>query len=176
MHFEEAALRRIAAISQGLPYYAHLIGKHAAREAIRAQTLEIGVSHVRRAIELATEDSQQSVQQAYHDAIRSPQKGNLFSRVLLACAMATCDEMGYFNAAEVREPLRLITGRDYNIPNFAQHLREFSSPVRGEVLRVIGKSRRLSYHFQNPLMQPFVIMKGDIAGLLPNGFFDREIA
>lgn len=175
MTMEEAGLRRIAAISQGLPYYAHLLGKHAVRAALKEKTKHVTLDHIRRAVQQATTDAQASIQKAYQDAIRSPQKANLFAPVLLACAMADCDEMGYFKAADVREPLRQITGKDYDIPNFAQHLREFSSQVRGDILRVIGEKRRLSYHFRDPLMQPFIIMQGHLDGMLPDGFLDREI-
>lgn len=175
MSIEETALRRITAISQGLPHYAHLLGQHAARAAIAKSSMVVTASNVRDAVCSAAEDAQQSVQRAYQDAIRSPQKGNLFADVLLACSMATCDELGYFKAADVRGPMCEITGKDYDIPNFSQHLSEFASAKRGNILQVIGEKRRKSYHFRDPLIQPYVIMQGEISSRLPPGFYDRAI-
>ncbi len=172
MRITEPALRRITAISQGLPHYAHLLGQHATREALKQRSLDIGPEHVRSAIARATEDAQQSVQKAYHEGIRSAQKGSLFADVLLSCAMARCDELGYFKAQDVREPMCLVTGKQYDIPNFAQHLSDFSSEKRGRILHVVGEKRRLSYHFRDPLMQPFVLMQGEVTGRLPEDFFD----
>jgi Cdc6-like AAA superfamily ATPase len=175
MKFDREALSRITAISQGLPHYAHLLGLNASRVALRAKSLAINAEHVRAAIRQATNDAQQSVQSAYYDAIRSAQPGNLFADVLLACAIAEGDELGHFKAQDVRGPMRQITGKEYEIPNFAQHLHEFSSEKRGCILRSAGGKRRLSYHFKDPLMQPFVIMQGEISGRLPGGFFaERE--
>ncbi len=174
MVFDLPAVRRITAMSGGLPHYAHLLGLHSAREALNKHSLAIRLDHVRSGIKLATDAAQQSVQRAYHEAIRSAQKGNLFADVLLACAMAECDELGYFKAQDVRGPMCDITGKPYDIPNFAQHLSEFSGQKRGQILQVVGEKRRLSYHFRDPLMQPFVLMQGEVSGRLPEGFYSES--
>lgn len=171
MTFDAVAVRRITAISQGLPHYAHLLGLNASRVALRQTSLAMRAEHVHAAITQAANDAQQSVRRAYHEAIRSAQPGNLFADVLLACAIAHGDELGHFKAQDVRGPMRQITGKDYEIPNFAQHLHEFSSEKRGIILRSTGEKRRLSYHFRDPLMQPFVIMQGQMAGRLPENFY-----
>jgi hypothetical protein len=171
IQMDAAAISRVGAISGGLPHYAHLLGMHCAREAIKDQSLHITAAHVSNAVRRAAEDAQQSVQTAYHKAIRSSQRGNLFADVLLACAMAECDELGYFKAQDVRGPMCDITGKAYDIPNFARHLSEFSGEQRGRVLTVVGEARRRSYHFRDPLMQPYVLMQGEVSGRLPASFF-----
>jgi len=97
----------------------------------------------------------------------SPKKDNLFSDVLLSCAMAEPDELGYFAAADVREPMRTVTGKDYQIPSFSQHLKEFTEEKRGPILQKIGTPRRYRFRFINPLMQPYIIMKGVAGGKIP---------
>jgi Holliday junction resolvasome RuvABC ATP-dependent DNA helicase subunit len=170
---DESVVRRIAAISQGLPYYAHLLALHATREALKKSSTVVTDSHLRDASRRATDANLQTLEVEYHNAIRSPQQGNLFGDVLLACAMAKADELGYFMAADVRTPLAKIAGRLIAIPTFAQHLREFSGK-RGKILTVTGESRRLTYHFRNPLMQPFVLMQGEATGRLPADFAAEE--
>lgn len=172
MSFDEDAVRWITAISQGLPHYAHLLGLNAVRAALRKTSLRVTTEHVEAAIRQAAQDTQQSVQKAYVEAIRSAKPGNLFADVLLACAIADKDELGHFKAQDVRRPMQMITGRDYDIPNFAQHLSEFCSEKRGRILWASGEKRRRTYQFRDPLMQPFVIMHGALDHKLPKEFFD----
>jgi hypothetical protein len=112
------------------------------------------------AVRSALETSQQSIQSAWHKATVSARKDNLFGDVLLSCALAKTDDLGTFAAQDVRTPLRVVTSKQYEIPNFAQHLSEFSDAKRGNILKKIGESRRFRYRFTNPLMPPFVIMRG----------------
>jgi hypothetical protein len=87
--------------------------------------------------------------------------------VLLSCALAEVDDKGYVTAAAVRGPLRIIAGRpSLDIPNFSRHLKEMSEQRRGRVLVREGETRRLRYRFVNPLMRPYVIMRGVADGLL----------
>jgi hypothetical protein len=74
--------------------------------------------------------------------------------------------MGFFSAAAVRTPLRTLTDREYDIPNFAQHLKNFSEESRGAILFRTGETRRIRYRFTSPLHRPFIIMKGFKDGLL----------
>lgn len=169
MTIDPDALERIGRLSQGLPHYAQLLGLHATRVALDRQSLAVSDADVTQAIRNALEDAQHSVRRAYHDAIRSPRKDNLFADVLLACALAKTTELGFFAAQDVRGPMRAITGKNYEIPSFAQHLNEFSESKRGPLLQKAGESRRYMYRFINPLMQPFVIMQGVVAGRVPKG-------
>jgi hypothetical protein len=46
-------------------------------------------------------------------------------------------------------------------------LNEFSDKKRGRILRKIGERRRYRYRFSDPLMQPFVIMRGVVDDMIP---------
>ena len=61
-----------------------------------------------------------------------------------------------------------IMGRRYDIPSFAKHLNDFCDPARGRVLRKEGVKRKYRYRFRNPLMQPYVVMKGIIDDATPS--------
>lgn len=160
------SLSAVEVLSQGLPHYAHLIGLYAARNVVEAGKTDFSFEAVRTAIDEAVSNSQHSIQNLFHIATMSPRKDNLFADVLFACAMAQVDEMGYFAAQDVRDPIRQITGKEYGIPSFSQHLNEFTEDKRGPVLKKIGSPRRFRFRFLNPLMQPFVVMQGVKRGRL----------
>ncbi|MDB6032601.1 MAG: hypothetical protein JWM16_2939, partial [Verrucomicrobiales bacterium] len=108
---------------------------------------------------------------SYHYASSSP-LWNLYSDVLLSCALASTDDLGYFSAANVRTPMSEIMKRPYEIPAFAQHLNDFCGENRGKVLQKTGYPRRYRFRFVNPLMEPFVVMKGIASGLIKPTSFD----
>ena len=66
----------------------------------------------------------------------------------------------------------MITGKHYDIPAFAPHLKKFLEPERGSVLHREGEPRRYFYRFANPLLQPYVILDGLAEGLIA----DEQIA
>ena len=95
--------------------------------------------------------AQESVVSAYHRATFSTRE-TLYRQVLLACALAPGDDLGYFASGDVRRPLSAIMGRPYDIPAFSQHLNELSEGSRGPVLQKAGTSRKFRFRFINPLL------------------------
>jgi len=164
MSIDPDAMERITILSQGLPHYTHLLARDSTRGALAKGSLQITLEIVDNAIQKALEDAQQSIRSACHKATMSPRKNNLFADVLLACALAKTDDLGFFAAQDIREPMKQVTGKTYEIPSFAQHLNEFCDPKRGPILAKTGAKRRYRFRFVNPLMQPFVIMQGFAAG------------
>ncbi|MDR2219722.1 MAG: ATP-binding protein [Methylobacillus sp.] len=162
------AMDRIVTLSQGLPHYAHLLGLHAAEIMAQNNLTSVTLPVVDKAISNSLDNAQQSIKTAWHTATSSPRKDNLFSEVLMACALAKTDELGYFAAQDVREPLGQILGRQLEIANYAQHLSEFCGAKRGPVLQRIGGSRRYRFRFINPLLQPFVVMQGFSKNKIPH--------
>jgi len=160
MTIDADALDRIAVLAQGLPHYAHLLGLHTSRKALDSLSTHVDIAVLDVAIRMAIEAAQQSIRSAWHQAIISARKDNLFADVLLSCELARTDDMGTFAAQDVRTPMQMVTGKPYDIPTFAQHLNEFSDIKRGNILKKMGESRRFRYRFNNPLMPPFVIMRG----------------
>jgi hypothetical protein len=86
--------------------------------------------------------------------------------VLLACALAPKNQLGYFTAGAIRDPLDVIAGRRIEIPAFARHLKQFLEPERGAVLRREGEKRSYFYRFSDPIVQPYVILNGLAEGML----------
>ena len=156
----------IVQLSQGLPHYAHLLGRECGRVAATQGRRQITASDLEKGIEESLKHISESVKAAHHKAVRSAKKVNLFRQVLLACALADCDSLGFFAAAAVRPPLRDVTKKAYDIPTFARHLKEFCSDRRGPILHRTGEPHNYLYRFVNPLMQPYVLMEGVAEGLI----------
>jgi hypothetical protein len=164
MTIDDDAINHISLVSQGLPHYTHLLGLYASREAIDQDTKAISMVHVQVAIKNALDGAQQTIRSAYHKATTSPRRDNIYSDVLLACALAKTDALGYFAAADVREPLSKIKARRFEIPSFSRHLNDFSDERRGPILEKFGSKHRYRFRFIDPLMQPFVTMQGFASG------------
>ncbi len=163
MSMPESIRLRIATLSQGLPHNTHLLAKQAVLAAIKDGRTEVNEADYRQAVREAVADKIQSLGKVYREATYSP-KENIFAQVLLACALAA-DKSGVFSAKDVRDPLRLITKQNYDIQAYIRHLDKFSQS-RGPVLKKGGMKRRFQYKFVEPLMQPYVVMKGLTDGLI----------
>jgi Cdc6-like AAA superfamily ATPase len=153
---EEGAVDRIVMLSEGLPHYTHLLGFRAAQRTVQEDRDTVTLGDVDAALPQAVEGH--TIQSDYLKAVRSSQPGNLYREVLLACAVAPKNGLGYFTSGQVREPLEVIAGRRLDIPAFSKHMKEFLDLNRGSVLRREGKPRAYSYRFSDPMMQPYVIM------------------
>lgn len=173
MSIDPGARDRIAKLSEGLPHYTHLLALHATQRAVMDDRGVVSNGDVDEAVALAVSKAQQSIQSDYQKATRSPRSDSLFGQVLLACALSPKDDLGYFTAGGVREPMSQIMGRRYDIPAFARHLNEFTLERRGSVLEKRGEARRFFYRFSNPLLQPFVVLSGLSRGLVSQELIDR---
>jgi len=166
MTITRAAVARITALSQGLPHYTHLLTQLAAQAALAERRADIGVRDVDAAVTRAIDRAQQSIVEAYREAVTG-RPGTIYPQVLLACALAEEDEFGFFVSSDVREPLSKILHKPSRTSAFARHLEELSSESRGAVLqRSSGGGGAARYRFVNPLLQPYVAMRGISEGVV----------
>ena len=163
---EPDVLNLMARLAQGLPHYAHRLGQEAGFAAVDRNSLTVERQDVDRAVEQAIAHTHESIHTAYLQATVSPQREALFDKVLLACALARTDDLGFFTAASVRTPLERVAGKRYEIPSYVGHLKRFSEAPKGEVLQVAGDHWKKRYRFANPLLRPFVVLRGVRDGML----------
>jgi Cdc6-like AAA superfamily ATPase len=156
----------IADRSEGLPHFTHLLSLYSFQRAVTDDRTNVTSMDVIEATKVAVNKAQQSILSDYHKATSSQQKDTLYGKVLLACALAPTDALGFFAARDIREPLSRIAGKRYEIPAFSRHLNELSTSSRGPVLQQTGVERRYRFRFVNPMMQPFIIMQGLAEGLI----------
>ncbi len=166
MTMDETSQWYIPAVSQGYPHYTHLLTLHAARRTLGNDREVVDRSDIDGAVAESLAMTERSIRDRYSAAVYSANPAALYAPVLLACAIAQADDLGYFNAQAVREPLSRIMNRNYDIPAFARHLDAFCESSRGPALLKEGQSRRYQYRFVIPLMRPFILLKGIADGLI----------
>ncbi len=170
---DEESIWKMTFLARGIPYYAHLLGMHAARSAIKRKANIVNADAVADAQVAAVEELDATIKERYFAAVRS-QRGEdtLFAPVLLACALAKTDELGAFQQSAVTAPLnRIVPGRDYKPTTFAFHMNAFCEEQRRSVLEKFGEPRHQRYRFTDPAMPPFVVVKG-----LADGLVDDDVA
>jgi hypothetical protein len=148
------ARRRIARLSEGLPFYTHSLALYAGQQAVGDDRDTIEDVDVTRAVELVVSKTQHSIRTAYEKATRTTRKDTLFEQALLACALAPKGPLGHFTAGVVREPMSRILGTQVEISKFNRHLNAFAGEKRGRVLEKTGEQRGWFYRFADPLLQP----------------------
>jgi hypothetical protein len=160
MTIAKPSVSRITALSQGLPHYTHLLTQLAAQCALSGRRSDIAVRDVDTAVGRAIERAQQSVTDAYYRATAG--NGDTRRRVLLACALADEDDFGFFSSEDLGEPLGKIAG-------------EGGDSLEGDLLELARTESVLQrreqagadrYRFVNPLLQPYVVMRGLSEGLV----------
>jgi len=164
MTFEDDASARIARISQGLPHYTHLVGQHAVRKACERRSYTVTLTDVDGGLAAAVKQADNTITDTYATATHSAHSGALFAPVLLACAITACNApdtaLGYFQAVDVVEPLETILDREVRIATFNGHLTEFTTEKRAKILDRTGLPRAYRYRFHDPLLPPYIILRG----------------
>lgn len=165
MTITEEAADFIAHLSIGLPHYTHLMGLHSGLNTVGEASTIVDVGNVVQALSVAVERAQQHVQRLYHEATHSTQ-ANLFREILLAASLTPTDDNGFFAPGDVRQPIEIVCKRRMEIPSFSKQLSSFAE-TRGPVLERSGQVRRRPrYRFTEPLLVPYVSMRGVAEGVI----------
>jgi Cdc6-like AAA superfamily ATPase len=159
MRIAKAPVARITALSQGLPHYTHLLTQLAAQSALNERRDDIAMRDVEAAVSRAIDRAQQSVTEAYYRATAGDGGGR--RRVLLACALADEDDFGFFSAADLDEPLGKVGGEGASLETDLLELAKSEAVLQRR--EQAGTDR---YRFVNPLLQPYVVMRGLSEGLV----------
>src|SRR5215469_10397850 len=148
----------ISSIPKGFPQYAHMLAQEGARQALMKRRWEITARHVIDGLEVGMTKVEHSLASAYDEATYSAQASR-FKQVLFACVLASTDEFGYFSPADVKVPYSALVGQDVGYERFNPHLIKLSQE-RGRILTQVGPARRHRYRFTEPLMEPYVLLRG----------------
>ena len=159
MSIDQDALAFTVSLSQGLPHYTHLIGLYAARSVLSDEREQISQRDISASLRETIAQIGESISYSYHVATLSS-KRTIYPQVLLASALAKLDERGTFAPRDVVEPMTKIMKRVYDTTGFAKNLHDLCGDSRGPILQRVGVRNRYRYRFVNPLMQPFIIMRG----------------
>ncbi len=133
MTSDRDAVATVVELSRGLPHYAHLLALGAGLTAVDGGRLNITSDDVMVAVKRAVAGAQETITRLHYKATTSSHKENLYAHVLLACALASADGLGYFQPAAVAAPLKRIVGRDVQPATYSRHLTDFCELSRGPV-------------------------------------------
>lgn len=164
MQIAASAVRKVTTLSQGLPHYTQLLTQLAAQAALGRRRVDVTSKDVDFAVGRAIERAQQSIVEAYREA--TSDASQISPRVLLACALAQEDEFGFFSATDARAALGRIVDKPVGRAAFSQRLAALADDTRHAVLHKHGPSKAPRYRFSDPLLQPYVAMRGVSEGII----------
>lgn len=164
MEADQSALDFIATVPRGLPQYAHMLAQEGARQALMNRTTSITMHHVLEGLRVGLGKVDHTLSSAYDAATYSARKTR-FKEVLLACTLTEPDEHGYFAPVDLRQPYSDVIGQEVDVDRFNPQLVVLSQD-RGEILTRIGPERARRYRFTDPLMEPYVMLRGLDAGMV----------
>ncbi len=167
----DEAKRLIVNLSRGYPYYTHLLTYEAAVKTVKGKGDTIQMSDLAAAVKIAIDSAHISVREDYLKAADGQRKNTKFPIVLLASALAKTDDMGYFKPTDLK-PIS-PKSEPAATEDYTTHLNKLATDdSRGTVLERAGVARRYKYRFKNPLLRPFIILKGVAEGLVRVGFME----
>ncbi|MEM6941808.1 MAG: hypothetical protein AAF755_13255 [Pseudomonadota bacterium] len=167
MTLEGDAKWKITGLSKGLHSFAHALGKASVYSAISRQSVNVEEQDVDSGILSAIESSQHTLKSAYEEATNSNQARATFKQLLTACALTKTDPSGWFTPKDVEEPFSGIMKERRTIEHFNSNLKDFADEKRGKILQQKGTDRSFRFRFTEPAMQPYVLMKGIEAKIIP---------
>lgn len=153
IEFDFEVVNSIAAISNGYPYFTHLLALKCAEEAIVGGTTTIRRDDLTAATRIAADAAEASLHNGYYSAIRSSSAdGDLYRQILLAAAKVPKHE---FTARELREKVCEISGRQLSQAKLGRYYSSLISDGSGTILRRVEKG---IYCFNDPRFPSFIRM------------------
>jgi len=155
--FQEEVARKIIALSDGFPFYTHLLCKYCAQDAGKvlrenpnARTVVSGTEY-RKALRQAIDGAESTLREGYQEAVVTvKRKTEMFKHVLWAVAYSESREV---QVNEIAENIGLLTGTRPKTPTLSNYLGALTRPEKSEVL---VRVRQGYYKFANPLMRAYV--------------------
>lgn len=156
MTIADDATRAIATLSLGVPYYTHLLARHAGRAALRAGRARVELSDVTVGIGDTVDGAPRSVDAAFRRATAAEAEEDHL--VLLAAACSTHDTAGWFGVSDVVAAVVRVTGHAVPTEIVSRDLAALTTDSTGPVLEGRKTAHGPRYRFMNPLLEPYVLL------------------
>lgn len=156
--FDGSVINSIVNISNGYPYFTHLLALKCCEDAIASGKTTIRSDDLAQATIIAAESAEGALQGTYQFAIRSASvHGDLYRVILLAAARMPKHE---FAAKDLRAEICKIHGKDVSQPRLSNFYSTLITESEDSILRRVGKG---VYCFNDPRFPSFIrIVNGDI--------------
>ncbi|WP_247886974.1 ATP-binding protein [Azospirillum sp. SYSU D00513] len=150
--FAPDVVQRICEFVRGLPYYAQLLGLHAARSAVSRGGRVVEREDLAYAVARCLQEAERGIVDSYARALAAERRAEL-EDLLLAAALCPADAYGTFNptdlAGSVGEPSSEVFGI----------LERLTREDHGGVLEAVVEPGRTRYRFRNQMMRQYVLMR-----------------
>jgi len=157
MVFKESVKNKIVALSDGFPFYTHLLCLYCAEDAGKILTANpdadvvVSEPEYNKAVRRAIETAEGSLRDAYRAAVITvKRKTDMFKHVLWGLAYAESPEV---QVQEIAENIGLLTGDRPRIASLSSYLGALTKPEKKQIL---VRVRQGYYKFANPLMRAYV--------------------
>lgn len=155
--FSESVRRRIIALSDGFPFYTHLLCKYAGEEAGKvlldnpsAQVVVSDREYI-RALQQAVKTGEASLSDAYNSAVITvKRKTEMFKYIIWAIAYSNDREV---QVQEISDNIGLLTGDKPKKESLSSYLGALTKTDKKEIATRV---RQGYYKFSNPLMRAYV--------------------
>ena len=158
----DEARKFVERIPRGFPQYAHMLGQEGARQALFNGSDTVELSHVVIGMNVGLTKVDHSLASAFDQATYSARPSN-YKDLLYACVLIDPDDDGFFTPAALRVPFSAIVGQKRDIGHYNPNLVTLSQD-RGCILSRKGPERSRRYRFSDPLMEPYVLLRGISSG------------
>lgn len=148
-NFEEDVIERIAEVSAGYPYFAHLIALKCAEEAIVEEDVTINLFALKSAFSLAVEEAEGTLKRTYDEVVRS-HKTEGYVNTLLAAAQ--CEDLE-FSTDDIRNNFSKIFKTQSAPKGLNKYLCRLVSDDDSKILRRISVG---IYRFSDPRMSSYI--------------------
>lgn len=162
MEIDEDARAFVRLVPRGLPQYAHLLAQEGARRALMRTQGIITFEHVFDGMQAGLRKLDHSLASAFDEATYTA-RASSYKDVLYACVLGRPDSDGYFSPVSIREPYSMIVGKHRGIDHYNPQLKALAEG-RGQILHRKGAERQRRYRFSDPLMEPYVLLRGISSG------------
>jgi hypothetical protein len=159
LRFESGVAKEIIGLSDGLPYYTHLLCYGAVRGLALAANREnpdtdlagapVGKRELALGLEYAVRNADQSLRAAYEKATVAAKGSLRFRDVLWAAAAANGPVV---RTAAIQKNLEKIEGEEVKVQQFVYHLGLLCDAKKAAPLKKVSKGL---YKFRNPLLRGF---------------------
>lgn len=157
--FDDWLMDEIVLLCDGFPHYAHLLGLAIARACDTDSVTHVSNHTFDRACASAVSDAIETLKEGFSQATSTAKPSN-YPRILVGCGYAHHDDRGVFRATDVVNAVADFFGDDLSVPRVVPALSAFASRDRGPVLQTISVAGRNQYRFVDPMMRPFLKIKG----------------
>ncbi|MBP2314979.1 ATP-binding protein [Azospirillum soli] len=151
--FAPDVVERIGSFVRGLPYYAQLLGLHAARSAVSRGSTTVEREDLAYAVARCLQEAERGIVDSYARALAAERRAEL-EDVLLASALCPADPYGTFDPRELAGP-----GGTEPSGDALDLLERLTREDHGGVLTQVVEPGLTRYRFRNQMMRQYVLMR-----------------